>query len=103
MSDNKAATLTVEGKTIELPIFDATTGPSVIDVRSLYKETGHFTYDPGFTSTASCESSITYIDGGEGRLLYRGYPIADLAEQSNFLEVCYLLLFGKLPVPEQKQ
>ncbi len=91
------ATLTVNGKTIELPVYGASVGPSVIDVRKLYAETGHFTYDPGFTSTAACESDITYIDGDEGRLLYRGYPIDQLAEESHFLEVCYLLLYGELP------
>jgi len=79
------------------PLMKGTVGPSVIDIRKLYGETGYFTYDPGFTSTASCESKITYIDGDEGVLLYRGYDIADLAEQSDFLEVSYLLLFGDLP------
>ncbi|MGQ3030127.1 MAG: citrate synthase, partial [Ferrovibrionaceae bacterium] len=79
-----------------------TVGPAVIDIRKLYAETGHFTYDPGFTSTASCESKITYIDGDEGVLLYRGYDIAELAEQSDFMEVCYLLLNGELPNREQK-
>jgi len=93
----KTATLTIDGKTIELPIYDASVGPSVIDVRALLKQTGKFTYDPGFTSTASCDSTITYIDGGKGELLYRGYPIDQLAEDSHFLEVCYLLLYGELP------
>jgi citrate synthase len=78
-------------------------GPKVIDVRKLYAETGHFTYDPGFTSTASCESKITYIDGDEGVLLYRGYSIDELAEHSEFIEVCYLLLYGELPSRDQKQ
>ncbi len=96
----KAATITVEGQSIELPIYDGAVGPSVIDVRSLYKQTGHFTYDPGFTSTAACDSSITYIDGDKGELLYRGYPIDQLAEDSHFLEVCYLLLYGELPNKE---
>ncbi len=82
---------------LELNVMDGTLGPSVLDVRSLYKDTGHFTYDPGFMSTASCQSGITFINGDEGVLLYRGYPIEQLAEQSNFLEVCYLLLFGELP------
>jgi len=95
------ATLTVDGKTVELPIYEGSVGPSVIDVRKIYAKTGLFTYDPGFTSTAACESDITYIDGDEGRLLYRGYPIDQLAEDSNFLEVCYLLLYGELP--EQAQ
>jgi hypothetical protein len=75
--------------------------PDVIDIRKLYAQTGVFTYDPGFTSTASCESAITYIDGDEGVLLYRGYPIDQLAEQSNFLEVCYLLLNGELPTGQR--
>jgi len=101
MSDGKKhATITIDDKSVDLPIYDATVGPAVIDVRTLYKNTGYFTYDPGFTSTASCESSITYIDGGAGLLLYRGYPIAELAENSSFLEVCYLLLFGKLPLAD---
>jgi len=88
---------------IELPLIEGTLGPSVIDVRRLYAETGHFTYDPGFTSTASCQSNITYIDGDEGILLYRGYSIDELAEQSDFMEVCYLLLNGELPSPAQKR
>ena len=81
----------------EFPIFDGTIGPSVIDISKLYAQTGRFTYDPGFTSTASCESKITYIDGDEGILLYRGYPIGELAEKSSFLETSYLLLTGELP------
>ena len=91
------------GKTVTLPMLDGSVGPSVIDIRKLYAETGHFTYDPGFTSTASTESKITYIDGDEGVLLYRGYDIADLAEKSTFLETCYLLLNGELPNPAQKK
>jgi citrate synthase len=91
------------GKTVTLPMMDGSVGPSVIDIRKLYAETGHFTYDPGFTSTASTESKITYIDGDEGVLLYRGYDIADLAEKSTFLETCYLLLNGELPNPAQKK
>ena len=90
------------GRSFELPILGGSIGPSVIDVRRLYSDTGYFTYDPGYTSTGSCESKITYIDGEEGVLLYRGYPIADLAEKSEFLEVCYLLLYGELPNREQK-
>ncbi|MEE8370645.1 MAG: citrate synthase [Sphingomonadales bacterium] len=86
---------------VELPILEGTIGPKVIDVRALYGQTGHFTYDPGFTSTASCESDITYIDGDEGLLLYRGYPIEQLAEKSNFMEVCFLLLYGELPTQEE--
>jgi len=93
----KAATLTVDGQSFELPIYGGSVGPEVIDVRPLYKNTGKFTYDPGFTSTAACDSSITYIDGQKGELLYRGYPIDQLAEDSHFLEVCYLLLYGNLP------
>ena len=81
----------------QLPILNGTLGPSVIDIRSLYAKTGHFTYDPGFTSTASCTSKITFIDGDAGVLLYRGYPIEQLAEKCDFLEVCYLLLNGDLP------
>jgi citrate synthase len=85
------------GKTVELPILSGSTGPNVVDIRKLYAETDAFTYDPGFTSTASCESAITYIDGDAGVLLHRGYPIGQLAESSSFLEVCYLLLNGELP------
>ena len=85
------------GKDYDLPLMPGTVGPKVIDVRSLYGQTGHFTYDPGYTSTGSCESKITYIDGEEGVLLHRGYPIEELAEQSSFLELCYLLLNGELP------
>ena len=102
MSDNKAK-LTIGDKSYEFPILNGTIGPDVIDISSLYKETGMFTYDPGFTSTASCESEITYIDGDEGTLLYRGYPIDQLAEHGDFLETCYLLLYGHLPTPEEKQ
>ena len=85
------------GKSWELPVLDGATGPRVIDVRRLYAETGMFTYDPGYTSTASCNSGITYIDGDEGVLMHRGYAIEDLAEKSSFMEVCYLLLHGELP------
>ncbi|WP_414437836.1 citrate synthase [Candidatus Bealeia paramacronuclearis] len=88
------------GEIAQFPILDGTLGPSVIDIRSLYGSTGSFTYDPAFTSTASCESKITFIDGDKGVLLHRGYPIEQLAEQSNFLEVCYLLLEGELPTQE---
>jgi citrate synthase len=91
------------GKTITLPVLDGAEGPSVIDIRKLYAESGYFTYDPGFTSTASTESKITYIDGDEGILRYRGYDIADLAEKSTFLETCYLLLNGDLPNAAQKE
>jgi len=87
---------------IELPILKGVTGPDVIDIRKLYGTTGKFTYDPGFLSTASCQSRITYIDGDKGELLYRGYPIDQLARQCDFLEVCYLILNGELPTPDQK-
>ncbi|ATI80330.1 MULTISPECIES: citrate synthase [Sphingobium] len=96
MSDNNAS-LTVGGEAKDYAIMDGTVGPQVIDVRKLYANTGMFTYDPGFTSTASCESGLTYIDGDAGVLLHRGYPIGQLAEQSSFMEVCYLLLNGELP------
>ncbi|MBV9063112.1 MAG: citrate (Si)-synthase [Alphaproteobacteria bacterium] len=92
-----SATLSYQGKSYELPTYAGTEGPHVLDIRKLYGEADVFTYDPGFTSTASCESDITFIDGERGVLLYRGYSIDDLAEHSNFLEVCYLLLYGKLP------
>jgi citrate synthase len=98
----KTAKLTVGDKNYSFPVYDGTIGPEVIDVSKLYAETGMFTYDPGFTSTGSCESKITYIDGDEGILLYRGYPIADLAEHGDFLETCYLLLYGELPTASQK-
>ncbi|HWU94942.1 MAG TPA: citrate synthase [Sphingomonas sp.] len=95
MSDT--AKLQVPGKDVEYPILSGSVGPDVIDIRKLYGQTGKFTYDPGFTSTASCESGLTYIDGDEGVLLHRGYPIGQLAEQSSFMEVAYLLLNGELP------
>ena len=96
-NDAKLAGLNSLGKTYDFGINEGTVGPSVIDVSSLYAQTGQFTYDPGFTSTASCQSSITYIDGEEGTLLHRGYPIEQLAEKGNFVETCYLLLHGELP------
>ena len=96
------STITVDGKTIDLPVKSGTIGPDVIDIGKLYAQTGAFTFDPGFTSTASCESKITYIDGDEGVLLYRGYPIEQLAEKGDFLETCYLMLFGSLPTAAQK-
>jgi len=92
-----SATLTYKNKVYELPTFSGSEGPEVVDIRKLYGEADIFTYDPGFTSTASCESDITFIDGDKGVLLYRGYSIDQLAEHSNFLEVCYLLLHGDLP------
>jgi len=99
MSDT--AKLQVPGKDAEYPILSGSVGPDVIDIRKLYGQTGMFTYDPGFTSTASCESGLTYIDGDEGVLLHRGYPIGQLAEQSSFMEVAYLLLNGELPSGEE--
>jgi citrate synthase len=99
------ATLTIKstGKSFDFPIIKGSTGPDVIDVRRLYADTGYFTYDPGYTSTGSCESKITYIDGDAGVLLYRGYPIEDLAKKSDYAEVCYLLLYGELPTKVQKE
>jgi citrate synthase len=94
---DKKAQLTVGGQTHDFPMMAGTTGPDVVDIRKMYGQTGMFTYDPGFTSTASCESALTFIDGEEGVLLHRGYPIGQLAEQSNFMEVAYLLLNGELP------
>jgi citrate synthase len=93
----KTATLTIDGQSYELPILSPTAGPDVIDIRKLYAQAGVFTYDPGFTSTAACDSTITFIDGDKGELLHRGYPIDQLAEQSHYLEVCYALLYGELP------
>ncbi len=92
-----SATLTYGNKTYDLPVYGGSQGPNVVDIRKLYGDSGMFTYDPGFTSTASCESDITYIDGDEGVLQYRGYAIEDLAQHSNFLETCYLLMNGELP------
>ena len=91
------ANLNYEGKDYELPVLAGTQGPNAVDIRKLYDQADIFTYDPGFTSTASTESNITFIDGDKGVLQYRGYPIADLAEHSSFLETCYLLLNGELP------
>jgi citrate synthase len=99
MADN--ASLTIGNTSYDLQIIKGTTGPDVIDVRKLYDESGVFTFDPGFTSTASCESKITYIDGDAGILLHRGYPIEELAYKSTFLEVCYLLLHGELPTADE--
>src|SRR5579871_4576793 len=97
------ASLNYEGKDYELPVFSGTQGPNVVDIRKLYDQADIFTYDPGFTSTASTESNITFIDGDKGVLQYRGYPIADLAEHSSFLETCYLLLYGELPTKAQME
>ena len=101
-ANTKSATLAVNDQDVSFPVYEGTIGPEVIDIAKLYAQTGMFTYDPGFTSTASCESKITYIDGDEGILLYRGYPIEQLAENGDFLETCYLLLYGELPTPAQK-
>ena len=98
---DQGAKLTIGTDTYELPIYSGKLGPDVIDVRKLYGDTGMFTYDPGFTSTASCESSITFIDGDKGVLLYRGYPIDQLAENGDFMETSYLLLYGELPTAQQ--
>lgn len=100
--NDKSATLSVGGENYDFPVYEASVGPDVIDISTLYAKTDNFTYDPGFTSTASCESKITYIDGNAGILLYRGYAIGDLAENASFLEVCYLLLNGELPTDEEK-
>jgi len=100
---DKKATLTLhDGRKIEFPVMPGSIGPEVLDIRALYGKMGVFTYDPGFLSTASCNSSITYIDGDAGVLLYRGYPIEQLAQHCDFLEVCYLLLNGELPTAQQK-
>ncbi|MBI2720518.1 MAG: citrate (Si)-synthase [Rhizobiales bacterium] len=99
----KSATLKIDGTTLELPIRSGTIGPDVVDITKLYASAKVFTYDPAFSSTASCESKITYIDGDEGILLYRGYPIEQLAEQGDFIETCYLLYYGELPTPSQRR
>jgi citrate synthase len=102
MSDEETAKLSVGNHNYEFPVKKGSVGPEVVDISSLYNRTGRFTYDPGFTSTASCESRITFIDGDDGILLYRGYPIEQLAEHGDFLETCYLLLYGELPTATQK-
>ncbi len=94
---DKHARLTIDGKDFDLPILSPTDGPDVLDIRKLYGQVGVFTYDPGFTSTAACDSTITFIDGDKGELLHRGYPIDQLAAKSHYLEVCYLLFYGNLP------
>jgi len=101
MAETNSATLSFGGKTFDLPILKPTVGPDVIDIRKLYTDADVFTYDPGFTSTAACDSAITYIDGERGELLYRGYAIEELADKSCHLEVCYLLLYGELPTAAQ--
>jgi citrate synthase len=98
---NTTAKLDLGGKASDYPVFSGSVGPDVVDIRKLYANTGAFTYDPGFTSTASCESKITYIDGDQGVLLHRGYPIDQLAEKSSFMEVAYLLMRGELPNPNE--
>ena len=98
---DKVAKLVIGDQTHEFPVLSGSVGPDVIDIRSLYAKTGMFTYDPGFTSTAACDSAITYIDGDKGQLLYRGYPIEQLSEKSSYIEVCYLLLYGELPSKAQ--
>ncbi len=103
MEAKSKATLNFDGKSLEMPVYGGTIGPDVVDIRALYGKTGAFTYDPGFLSTASCASKITYIDGDKGVLLYRGYPIDQLAEHCDFLEVCYLLLNGELPKAAEKE
>ena len=99
----ETAKLNVEGKSLEFPVMKGTIGPDVVDIGKLYAQSGVFTFDPGFTSTASCKSTITYIDGDEGVLLYRGYPIEQLAMQGDFIESCYLLYYGELPNAEQRK
>jgi citrate synthase len=101
MCADKTAKLSLNGQTYDLPVMSPVLGPDVLDIRKLYTEADVFTYDPGFTSTAACESSITYIDGDKGELLYRGYPIEQLAKESSHIEVCYLLLYGELPTAAQ--
>ena len=101
METNRKVTLSYdEGKTLDMPVMSGTLGPDVVDIRTFAK-TGMFTFDPGFLATAACESSITFIDGDLGQLYYRGYPIEQLAEHSDFLESCYLLLNGELPTAAQ--
>ncbi|WP_040615298.1 citrate synthase [Oceanicola granulosus] len=99
--DKRTATLTIDGQQYELPIHSPTAGPDVIDIRGLYGRADVFTYDPSYTSTAACDSTITFIDGDKGELLHRGYPIDQLASKSHYLEVCYLLLYGELPTAAQ--
>jgi citrate synthase len=104
LADNKATLSFSNGSpSVEMPVYHGSIGPDVIDIRKLYAQTGMFTYDPGFMSTASCQSTITYIDGDKGELLYRGYPIEQLATSCDYLETCYLLLYGELPNPAEKE
>jgi len=103
MTSERKATLSIDGNPVEFPVYSGTIGPDVIDIRSFYAKTGAFTFDPGFMSTGSCKSTITYIDGDKGELLYRGYPIEQLAVNCDFLEVCQLLLKGELPTVKAKE
>ena len=104
LADNKATLSFSNGSpSVDMPVYSGNIGPDVIDIRKLYAQTGMFTYDPGFLSTASCQSAITYIDGDKGELLYRGYPIEQLANKADFLDTCYLLLNGELPVGQQSK
>ncbi len=103
MAENRTATLSLDGKDYSLPVLSPTVGPDVLDIRKLYGQADVFTFDPGFTATAACESAITYIDGDAGKLWYRGYPIEQLADKSHYLEVCYLLLYGELPDARQME
>ena len=96
-TSKEKANLKLKDNQYDFDVHKGTIGPDVLDISKLYSQSGKFTYDPGFTSTANCKSTITYIDGEEGTLLYRGYPIDQLAEQGNYLETCYLLLNGELP------
>ena len=103
LADNKATLSFSDGSpNIDLPVYQGSVGPDVVDIRKLYAQTGMFTYDPGFLSTAACQSAITYIDGDKGELLYRGFPIEQLATNCDYLETCHLLLYGELPNAEQK-
>ncbi|MDX1404505.1 MAG: citrate/2-methylcitrate synthase, partial [Woeseiaceae bacterium] len=101
MSKDAFTLTSPDGKSIDLPILKGTMGPDVIDIGTLYREQNVFTYDPGFLATGSCDSEITYIDGEKGVLMYRGYPVEQLAEKSNFIEVAYLLLYGDLPTADE--
>ncbi|HHI82986.1 MAG TPA: citrate (Si)-synthase, partial [Rhizobiales bacterium] len=103
MPGKDKAVLTYKGKSYDLDVLHASMGPDVIDIRGLYRDAGVFTYDPGFTATASTKSAITYIDGGKGILAYRGYPIDQLAEHGDFLETCYVLLYGHLPTHAERR
>ena len=101
MTDEAYRLISPDGRELELPVHKGTTGPDVIDIGRIYREQGVFTYDPGFVATGSCKSDITFIDGEKGILMYRGYPVEQLAEHSSFIEVCYLLLNGELPTADE--